>query len=313
VAQTITIAGVTFPDVPRILIPKSGGGNATFAETSVVTATASDVASGKYFLDSSGILTEGTASGGGVSVVVTPDVHGGDIVTITGEPIQPLTPFVIRPDAELLQKWTYDKMIVEDGVATWPAYSTSSKTLLAAGNLTPTITMSYADYHYYVVERMYIYPIYNISTKAAGREEYHFVTATYEVAQTQEDVFHALDGTPYGTRVFTIVGGSVSRLLHWTSSSAMAGYSGTAQGLMITPSDPTAASGVLTIRHPSITVKGNATYLSSTYFGAVTDARAQYIIEVYRVPNSASLIGWGNTQQLLRMADNLASSSHTLT
>lgn len=288
-AQNITIAGASYPDVPSILVPKTGGGSVSFVDTTDADATASDILTGK-----------------------TAYVNGEKITGNHSDSGQ-MKPFVIRPDAELLQKWTYDKMIVEDGVATWPAYSTSSKTLLAAGNLTPTITMSYADYHYYVVERMSIYPIYNISTKAAGREEYHFVTATYEVAQTQEDVFQALDGTPYGTRVFTIVGGSVSRLIYWTSSSAMSGYSSTAQGLMITPSDPTASSGVLTIRNPAITVKGNATYLSSTYFNAVTDARAQYIIEVYRVPNDTELVGWGNTQQLLRMADNLASSSHTLT
>ena len=35
------------------------------ADPSGTTATASDVASGKYFLDSSGVLTQGTASGGG--------------------------------------------------------------------------------------------------------------------------------------------------------------------------------------------------------------------------------------------------------
>ena len=173
--------------------------------------------------------------------------------------------------------------------------------------------MSYADYHYYVLERMYIYPIYNTNTKAAGREEYHFTAATYEVAQIQEDVFQAMDGTPYSTRVFTITGNAVSRLIYWTSGTAMAGYSSTAQGLMINLTAPTAASGVLTINRPSITVKGNATYLSSTYFGAVTDARAQYKIEVYRVPNDTPLIGWGCTQQMMSMASDIASNSHTLT
>ena len=65
-AQNVTIAGNQYPDVPSVLIPKTGGGgNAIFADPSVVTAVAADVASGKYFLDSSGVLTQGTASGGG--------------------------------------------------------------------------------------------------------------------------------------------------------------------------------------------------------------------------------------------------------
>lgn len=220
---------------------------------------------------------------------------------------------VIRSDAELIQRYTYDKWLIDEGVATWQAYSTASRTLLSAANLTPTITMSYADYHYYVIERMYIYPIYNTSAVAAGREEYHFTTATYEIAQTQENTFAALNGTPYGTRVFTIAGSSVSRLIYWTSGTAMAGYNGTGQGLMMNVDAPTAASGILTIRRPSITVKGSTTYFTSTYYNAVTDVRAQYIIEVYRVSNSTPLIGWGNTQQLLSMASDLASASHDLT
>lgn len=65
-AQNVTIAGNQYPNVPSVLIPKTGGGgNAIFADPSVVTAVAADVASGKYFLDSSGVLTQGTASGGG--------------------------------------------------------------------------------------------------------------------------------------------------------------------------------------------------------------------------------------------------------
>ena len=67
-AQNVTIAGNQYPDVPSILVPKTGGGgNAVFADPSVVTAVAADVASGKYFLDSSGVLTQGTASGGSSS------------------------------------------------------------------------------------------------------------------------------------------------------------------------------------------------------------------------------------------------------
>lgn len=64
-AQTITIANATYPDVPSIVCNKQGGGTAVFADPSGTTAAASDVAQGKLFLNSSGILTTGTASGGG--------------------------------------------------------------------------------------------------------------------------------------------------------------------------------------------------------------------------------------------------------
>ena len=65
-AQNVTIAGNQYPSVPSVLIPKTGGGgNAIFADPSPVTASAADVLAGKYFLDSTGSITEGTGSGGG--------------------------------------------------------------------------------------------------------------------------------------------------------------------------------------------------------------------------------------------------------
>lgn len=65
-AQNVTIAGNQYPSVPSILIPKTGGGgNATFTDTSPTTASASDVAQGKIFFDSTGTQQTGTASGGG--------------------------------------------------------------------------------------------------------------------------------------------------------------------------------------------------------------------------------------------------------
>ena len=84
-AQNVTIAGNQYPDVPSILVPKTGGGgNAIFADPSVVTAVAADVASGKYFLDSSGVLTQGTASGGGGSSSWTKVAETSYQITFTG-------------------------------------------------------------------------------------------------------------------------------------------------------------------------------------------------------------------------------------
>ena len=66
-AQNITLWGASYSAVPSVTLPKTGGGTASFTDVSDTTAAAADVASGKYFYTSAGVLTQGTASGGGGS------------------------------------------------------------------------------------------------------------------------------------------------------------------------------------------------------------------------------------------------------
>lgn len=64
-AKNVTIAGASYTDVPAVDLPQTGGGTATFTDVSDTTAQAADVAQGKQFFDALGVLTQGTASGGG--------------------------------------------------------------------------------------------------------------------------------------------------------------------------------------------------------------------------------------------------------
>lgn len=62
-AQNITLLGASYSDVPAVTLPKTGGGTAKFTDVTPTTASASDVAQGKIFFDSSGSQQTGTASG----------------------------------------------------------------------------------------------------------------------------------------------------------------------------------------------------------------------------------------------------------
>ena len=93
-AQNITLLGASYSAVPSVLLPKTGGGTASFTDVTDTTAAASDVASGKYFYTAAGVRTEGTSSGGGtpaISVVDTTDAGGGTVRTITALDISDTT------------------------------------------------------------------------------------------------------------------------------------------------------------------------------------------------------------------------------
>lgn len=66
-SQNISLWGASYSAVPSILLPKQGGGTASFTDVSDTTAAASDVATGKYFYTAAGVRTQGTSSGGGGS------------------------------------------------------------------------------------------------------------------------------------------------------------------------------------------------------------------------------------------------------
>ena len=59
-AKNITLLGASYPDVPAVVLPQTGGGAATFTDASVTTATAGDVVAGKKFIAADGSETTGT-------------------------------------------------------------------------------------------------------------------------------------------------------------------------------------------------------------------------------------------------------------
>lgn len=63
-AVDITIANASYPSVPAITIPKTGGGTATFTDTSPTTATADKILQGYGAFGADGAWMDGTASGG---------------------------------------------------------------------------------------------------------------------------------------------------------------------------------------------------------------------------------------------------------
>ena len=75
-AQNITLMGASYSDVPSVLLPKTGGGTASFTDVTDTTAIAADVAQGKYFYTADGTKTAGS--------YVAPTPRTASDVTVSG-------------------------------------------------------------------------------------------------------------------------------------------------------------------------------------------------------------------------------------
>lgn len=265
---------------------------APFHDVSVTTANANTVQEGRVFLDADGVITTGTMSGGAS-----------------------VKQFAIRPDAELVQTFTYDKLAVEDEELTIPSYTTTATTLKSSTSLTPTVTLDMTNYNYIVVTRCLTIPTYSIVTKAKGRVEYSISDYIYEIGNIPANTFTALvDGTTYTSATTTVTSSSFVRLVYFTSATAITAYSTASYGVYQTPSTPTISSSVLTLKSPAFSIRGHATYFTSTYMNALDDIRFQYVHQVWRAPkNNLNYDGWEHYQGVLHIADCAASSTHKLT
>ena len=79
-AQSITIQGATYSDVPAVDLPKTGGGTARFMDTSDADAIASNIASGKKAYVNGSLIT-GSAS------MATATVSGTTLTLTDGFPV----------------------------------------------------------------------------------------------------------------------------------------------------------------------------------------------------------------------------------
>ena len=257
----VTLQGADYPDVPSVILPKTGGGNANFYHDLKLS---------------------------------------------------------LRPDAEKIKTWTYDKKIVADEGKTIPAYSTNQTTLLEWAALSGTYSCDLDNYDYYMTMTGLSIPIYSSSAKGAGRLEYFVNMCAYEFQNTPKNYAKAIvDGTTTNTaRVVTIDQvGNYGRAIYWSSSSVLNMASSTNQGVFdVFVVAPAMSAGTITARAPRLCIRGDSNIFNSTYWGYMTDIRYQYVIDLWRAPkNNLNRNGWVMEQLSLHGIDCANSSSHTLT
>lgn len=242
--------------------------------------------------------------------LIVPKTGGG-----TAKFFADLKPYLLRPDAELVETYTHDSLVVTDDEVTLPAWkSTAATTILASENLTPQITLDYDDYDWFVLERFLIIPVYSTDTPAKSRNEYSIGSVMYELVSIPADSFKAANGTLYASRSVGTNAYTCYRLLYWSSASALGVYTSTSYGIHQVATAPSISSGKWTIKTPAVSFRGHSSYLTETVYGTVTDIRRQFAIEVYKAPKSnMNVDGWGLQQQALRILNDVKSNNGVLT
>lgn len=240
---------------------------------------------------------------------VTVNVSGGGSFTPTFG--------VIRPDAELVNKWTYDDLLVEDLEITLPAYTTSAKQLYAPSAETQAIDRD--NYRYFLMKRLLAIPVKSQWVHETGAFDYAFCLRYCEIAGLNNADIKSVDGTlnvgtglsDYRQTIFVNnntyeypSGEGVVKLFEQGSATT---------GLYFQDQADTISSGNLSIKTPKLYFKGSANQYSSADWERTTDIRLQRIYELYRVPVAASdLDGWSMIMNRKRIMSAIANGG-TLT
>lgn len=245
---------------------------------------------------------------------VTEDVTNYASAEITTN-VPQIKEIAIRPDAEILQSWTYDKRIVADEGIAIPAYTTANQVLITSRQI-DEITADVDHYRYYVTARSLAIPEYNTADTGRGRFEWSSMVASHGFVFTPMAELHPLVDGEYtiATNSAAAQGGTSYRGLYFTSSTGISVYATVSYGIWTSYASPTYVVGKIRVNSPSFTMRGQPNILDQPFWEAITDIRFQYVIELWRVPNdSLQYRGWQEQQSVDKALDCLYSANHKLT
>ena len=260
-SKNVTIQGASYSDVPGILLPQTGGGTAYFADPSGVTATPADVLAGKAFLDSSGVLQNGT---GGVYG------HYGAMNLIKIADLGAVT-YNLGTDT------TFDANKT----------NTATKSIKATANYGTFTATSLDLYEYYIIWKCKTSFAYASGTTLAAAPVTEINLLMQTVGRRTASMTQIVNQQHTTNTNLTAVG--IPLLIYYNTSGTLTYTWSTTYGVYFTTATPTissttATSPTVTARRPTISVRINDAYFSESMAAAVDQANSTCIIscEVYR-------------------------------
>ena len=324
-AQNVTVAGASYQDVPSILLPKTGGGTASFTDVTDTTAAASDVASGKYFYTAAGVKTQGTASGGGGGggaviqdqdgYLVLDDEGGGSVtvealnVTQNGTYTAPAgtaySPVTVNVSGGGGDPWSWmgknptKVATLEDTrtyfkdtpIASW-TWATSG-TVIRASQTYTAATYDATDYDYIQLLKFNAHFDYGNWSAVNAVKDFAFAGA-YSMHAYCRNTSAVQSSTPNGASSGLLA--STYGLNYYSSNGSITYANQSNNGVymtgMLAPtlSSTSTASPSVTWGCAAIQIKGNATYFTQDAFNNL-DMDASYydvVCEIWRVDGQTS-------------------------
>ena len=289
-SQTVSLWGATYSDVPSIVVP-SGNSTASFTDVTPTTAAASDVASGKYFFNASGVLTLGTASGGGTGGI-TQDANGYLVLSDQGGGGGGDSWSWMGKNPTKLQEWTETSTFADLGFDEW-TYSTSSSatTLRAAQNLSPTVSVDVTQYDLVVLTKLLVTYDYGNWAPSSAMSDYA-LTGSQVVSGIFSTKNDLTSGTPGNYN-----GGSLYydyKAFNWANNGQNTGFGSNQYGVYSSAAASSSSSGLtdltVTVRTPVIYARGSTSYFTQTAFENVDMDKSTYklVIEAWRVDRATN-------------------------
>lgn len=229
----------------------------------------------------------------GVSVVTTQDSHGGDIVTITAEPIVPWSPW--GEEAVLLSTYDMGTVALKDtAFNTWTP-STTAKTIQATSNL-GTISSPALDTYEYAIKTVFesntAYASGTTLKAAVVRQIIEMVQICQRKPSALANMGAKTDNYNYCATFYTApwmeyYNTSGTHSMAWTGSY---GFYPTATAA--TFSSNTSTNATITIKAPAYTARCYKSYLTEAMAAAVdkTNSTIKCKVYVYRYKKAGSMM-----------------------
>lgn len=296
------------------IIEHGGGGSTTTIEPLTVTENGSYSETGKAYSPVNVNVPNPSTGTLNITENGTYDVteKASAVVNVSGSSFTPKFG-IIRPDAELVQEWTYDQLAVQDLGKTLPAYVTSAKEIMSTKNLA-TVQLDYSRYRYILLQEALSIPIKSEWVHEAGAFEYGYSMQISEPCFYLPNIYKSFDGTmsTYGNTFYSI--NATDEKIAYDNSADYIYVGNMSYGIYPKCIPCSLASDQkLTIKSPTYYMRGSSTYFTSADWARVTDIRMQYYYALYRVAADATYLdGWTGNMFAEKIISDIANGG-TLT